>query len=74
MDFVDSTGAGDGFVAGLIYNWLNAGVESTEWDNARLAAIAEFCNQIGAVTCTKAGAIPAFPTLEALSSVTKRPQ
>ncbi len=73
VDFVDSTGAGDGFVAGLIYNWLNAG-EPREWDNARLAAIAEFCNRIGAVTCTKAGAIPAFPTLEELSLVTKRPQ
>ena len=69
VDFVDSTGAGDGFVAGLIYNWLNAGGEPNEWDNARLAAIAEFCNQLEPVTCTKAGAIPAFPTLEELSLV-----
>lgn len=71
VDFVDSTGAGDGFVAGLIYNWLTADGEPSEWDNARLAVVAEFCNRVGAVTCTKAGAIPAFPTLEELSSVMK---
>jgi fructokinase len=69
VDFVDSTGAGDGFVAGLIYSWLNAGKAPNEWDNDRLAAGAEFCNHIGAITCTKAGAIPAFPTLEELSLV-----
>ncbi len=74
VDFVDSTGAGDGFVAGLIYNWLNAGGEPTEWDNARLAAVAEFCNRIGAITCTKAGAIPAFPTLEDLNLFTQPPK
>ena len=72
VDFVDSTGAGDGFVAGLIYSWLNAGKAANEWDNDRLAALAEFCNQIGAITCTKAGAIPAFPALEELNLI-KRP-
>jgi sugar/nucleoside kinase (ribokinase family) len=58
----------------LIYNWLNAGGEPSEWDNARLAAVAEFCNRIGAVTCTKAGAIPAFPTLQDLSLFTQPPK
>jgi len=74
VDFVDSTGAGDGFVAGLIHSWLNAGGKSNDWDNDRLAAIAEFCNRIGAITCTKAGAIPALPTLEDLNMVTRPPQ
>jgi fructokinase len=74
VDFVDSTGAGDGFVAGLIYSWLNSAGNLNEWDNDRLATIAKFCNRIGAITCTKAGAIPAFPTLGELNLATRPPQ
>ncbi|MFN8005917.1 MAG: carbohydrate kinase [Terriglobia bacterium] len=69
VHFVDSTGAGDGFVAGLIHSWLHANGKPKDWDTARLTSMAEFCNRIGAVTCTKAGAIPAFPSLEALGQI-----
>jgi sugar/nucleoside kinase (ribokinase family) len=63
VKLVDSTGAGDGFVAGLIYCWLQAGGKIVNFDHDRLVTTAEFCNRIGSITCTKAGAIPAFPTL-----------
>ena len=68
VELVDSTGAGDGFVAGLIYSWLKVGGKIVHCDHDRLVAIAEFCNRIGSITCTKAGAIPAFPTIGQVES------
>ncbi len=59
---VDTTGAGDGFVAGLLAGLLEIGfqLDSSEslFDVLRLA------NAVGALTTTKRGAIPALPTRE----------
>ncbi len=57
---VDTTGAGDGFMAGLLAGILQdpAALE----DPARLAAICRFANAVGALTTTVRGAIPALPT------------
>jgi fructokinase len=60
VEVVDTTGAGDGFVAGLL-----AGiVEDPEVldDADALARLCRFANAVGALTTTARGAIPSLPT------------
>jgi len=59
VEVVDTTGAGDGFVAGLLSGILAAGSEP---DADTLRALGRFGNAVGALTCRKKGAIPALPT------------
>jgi fructokinase len=57
---VDTTGAGDGFVAGLIDGLLR---HPDAWDDqAELRRVCRFANAVGALTTTQRGAIPALPT------------
>jgi fructokinase len=60
VEAIDTTGAGDGFVAGLLQGLLadRRGLE----DEARVRAICRMANAVGALTTTKRGAIPALPT------------
>jgi len=51
----DTTGAGDGFMGGVIYGVLKG------WNAERIAA---FSNAAGALTVRKVGVIPALPTLD----------
>jgi len=63
---VDTTGAGDGFVAGLlkgIYENLDH-----KLDEPRLIAICQYANAVGALTTTERGAIPALPTRQEVES------
>jgi fructokinase len=63
---VDTTGAGDGFVAGLLAHLAESGAFPLPEPDLRHAL--RFANAVGALTCTKKGAIPALPTrAEALS-------
>lgn len=57
---VDTTGAGDAFVAGLLHGILTHGDSFTR----HLDQIARFANAVGALTTTQKGAIPALPTRE----------
>ncbi len=57
---VDTTGAGDGFVAGLLKGLLDQ-PQAFE-DEAALRTICRYANAVGAITTTKRGAIPALPT------------
>ncbi len=52
---VDTTGAGDGFVAGLLVRLLEKGFDD-------LTGTLRFANAVGALTTTQRGAIPALPT------------
>jgi fructokinase len=56
----DTTGAGDGFVAGLL-SGLADHSEILDDDNA-LAELCRFANAVGAMTTTGRGAIPSLPT------------
>src|SRR5262245_35734795 len=61
VDVVDTTGAGDGFVAALLAGVL----EETALEQIppeRMRAILTLANAVGALTCTRKGAIPALPT------------
>lgn len=65
IDVVETTGAGDGFMAAMIvqllpfYEQLGSLKAIPE---ATVRAALEFANAVGALTCTQAGAIPALPT------------
>ena len=62
VEAVDATGAGDGFVAGLLQGLIaDRAIVS---DEARLRELCRFANAVGAITTTERGAIPALPTRE----------
>lgn len=57
---VDTTGAGDGFVAGMLKGLLDT---PQAWgDEARLRQVLRYANAVGALATTRRGAIPAMPT------------
>ncbi len=58
----DTTGAGDGFMAALIFQLAQRPASLTA-ERSELAQLASFANAVGTLTCTRAGAIPAFPSL-----------
>ena len=59
VESVDTTGAGDGFVAGLLKGLIEfKGALSKEEE---MRGICEFANAVGALTTTQRGAIPALP-------------
>ena len=57
---VDTTGAGDGFVAGLL-SGIARHPEVLD-DDKGLAELCRYANAVGAITTTQRGAIPALPT------------
>ena len=64
---VDTTGAGDGFMAGLISGILGAFDVPT--DPAQLDRLCRFANAVGALTTLERGAIPALPTRAAVEKL-----
>jgi fructokinase len=62
---VDTTGAGDGFVAGLLAGLLDCGLS---WDDAALERALRLGNAVGALATTQKGAIPALPTRVAVEA------
>lgn len=62
IDAIDTTGAGDAFVAGIL-SQLATDISLLE-DERRLREALRFANACGALTVTERGAIPALPTRE----------
>jgi len=60
VEAVDATGAGDGFVAGLLKGLLDH--PDAFDDPSQLRNICRYANAVGALTTTQRGAIPALPT------------
>lgn len=56
----DTTGAGDGFMGGVIYGSLQ------DW---KIDKIASFANAAGGLAATKIGAIPSLPTLDEVMEI-----
>jgi fructokinase len=67
---VDTTGAGDGFVAGIMVGILEN--ENNYLPN--LKKIVCFANAVGALATTQRGAIPALPTREAVNAFATCPE
>jgi fructokinase len=66
---VDTTGAGDGFVAGLL-------VKVLEYEDSyihHMPEIVRFANAVGAITTTGKGAIPSLPTREQVEKFMQGP-
>jgi len=63
---VDTTGAGDGFVAGLLKGLLT--YPQALGDEKQLRQACRLANAVGALTTTSRGAIPALPTLEQVNA------
>ncbi|NBC34567.1 MAG: fructokinase [Alphaproteobacteria bacterium] len=64
---VDTTGAGDGFMAGLLAAVLEDPAALSEAETLRRAC--RFANAVGALTTTAYGAIPALPTRAAVEAL-----
>jgi fructokinase len=65
VEAIETTGAGDGFIASVILDLLAeraAGREVAALDEATLRRICRRANAVGAITCTRMGAIPGLPT------------
>ncbi|HVN79114.1 MAG TPA: carbohydrate kinase [Terriglobia bacterium] len=58
---VDTTGAGDGFMAGLILGILQKG--TFDLNRFELLELTRLATVVGSLTCRRAGAIPGFPSL-----------
>lgn len=70
INSIDSTGAGDAFVGALLYKISNLENEKQViTDFELLKEIVTFANKVGAVVCTKLGAIAALPTLEEVENI-----
>ena len=61
VEAVDTTGAGDGFMAALLAGIL-AEPSLEQIPPERMRPILMLANAVGALTCTRKGAIPALPT------------
>ncbi len=62
---IDSTGAGDAFVGATLFKLANTqNIKSIEHDFEQLLEIITFANRVGALVCTKIGAIEALPNIE----------
>lgn len=69
VDVQDTTGAGDAFIGGFLYQLLMAGVTLSNLEEYLMAnqeKLLEFANAVGAITTTGKGAISALPAQERL--------
>ncbi len=64
MDAVDTTGAGDGFVAGFIHQLCQHGLHNSFADADSAKKVVKYASAVGALTTLKPGAIAAQPTAE----------
>jgi len=61
VNVVDPLGAGDGFVAAMLFKLMQE-KKGTKLPDSRLREIMVYANAAGALTCMKPGVIPALPT------------
>jgi fructokinase len=64
VEQVDATGAGDAFVAAILYRLTSREAVSLDLPGADIDAILAFANRVAAKVVTRRGAIPAMPTLD----------
>lgn len=64
VEAVDTTGAGDAFFGGMLYQILEQAKEITALSGQDLEQMIRFANAVGALATTRTGAIPAMPSLD----------
>lgn len=65
---VDTTGAGDAFVAALLFQISKQNLAIMEYDDALVRGVLDFASRAGAIVVTKPGAIPSMPTFEEIKN------
>lgn len=60
---IDTTGAGDAFLGGILYNIVENGIKPTQLTLSDIATFVDFANATGSMATTRRGAIPAMPSL-----------
>lgn len=63
VNSIDTTGAGDAFLGGMLFQVLQRDKDLEEWTAEEMDESVEFANAVGALVTTRRGAIPAMPTL-----------
>ncbi len=64
LNTIDTTGAGDSFWAGVVYNLIKLDKAISELNDEEINHMLDFASAVGSLVTTKKGAIPAIPTLE----------
>jgi len=64
LPVVDTTGAGDAFFDGIIFNLLKLGKPIFDLSSVEITVMLDFANALGSLATTKPGAIDAFPAPE----------
>lgn len=68
---IDTTGAGDAFLGGVLYQITRGRYNVEEMNRQDLEHILDFANAVGALCTTKSGAIPAMPLWEEVEQCRK---
>lgn len=63
LNTIDTTGAGDAFWAGILYNLIKLNKDLYKLQENEIKYMLNFANAIGSLVTTKKGAIPAIPEL-----------
>jgi len=69
VESIDTTGAGDAFLAGVLYQILEYNRSLSELTLNDVKQIVLFANAVGALATTKKGAIPAMSLIEEISAL-----
>lgn len=69
VDVVDTTGAGDGFVSGILYNLNNWNKEISQLNSDDLEYMTKFANVSGGLAASESGAMAALPTLKQIKEM-----
>lgn len=66
---IDTTGAGDAFLGGFLYSYLNKNISLKELNIGLMEQLTRFANGVAALSVGKKGAIPSMPTLDEVNKL-----
>lgn len=70
VEVKDTTGAGDAFMAGILYGLLTRQLAGqTDWTEEQLETLLALANAMGALAATGLGAIPSMPSMDAITAL-----